>query len=168
MSGQADLRASDRDREEAAEAIRVHYAEGRLDDEELNERLAAVYAARTAGELAALGADLPPLPVSVKEQRAELAARRRELQRRLLQQSGGGLALFAICTAIWAGDGGSGQFWPVWVLILVVVPLLRNGWRLYGPAPQLDRVEAELERRERQRDRHARRSDRRARRHGGG
>ncbi len=34
-------------------------------------------------------------------------------------------------------------------MIVVVLPLIRNGWRLYGPAPEFDRVEAELARRER-------------------
>jgi len=154
---------SDREREETVAAIREHYAEGRLDDEELNQRLTATYAARTASELAAVGADLPPLPASRLERRAELAARRRELQRRLLQQSGGGLAVFALCAAIWAIDGASGQFWPVWVLIVVVLPLLRNGWRLYGPAPELDRVEADLDRRERHAERRGRELERRSR-----
>ena len=36
-----------------------------------------------------------------------------------------------------------------------MIPLLRNGWRLYGPAPELDRVEEELARRERERRRTA-------------
>ena len=50
-----------------------------------------------------------------------------------------------LCTGIWAASGASGQFWPVWVLLVVLIPLLRNSWRLYGPAPELDRVERELE-----------------------
>jgi hypothetical protein len=49
------------------------------------------------------------------------------------------------------------MFWPIWVALIGVVPLLRNGWRLYGPAPQLDRVERELERRERHAARRGRR-----------
>jgi hypothetical protein len=37
---------------------------------------------------------------------------------------------------------------------VAAIPLVRNGWRLYGPAPELDRVEQELARREhRNRDR---------------
>jgi len=155
------LRVSDDDRERGAKTIREHYAAGRLSDEELDERLQAVYAARTAGELAAAQADLPALPATVAQRRTELGERRRQLQRRLLQQSGGGLILFVICVAVWAQSGAHGQFWPGWVLLVVLVPLLRNGWRMYGPAPDLDTVEAELERRER----HARRHDRRARRH---
>jgi hypothetical protein len=84
-----------------------------------------------------------------------VAARRRHLQRRLLQQSGGGVALFAVCVVIWllSDHHHSHYFWPVWVLIFVIVPLIRNGWRLYGPAPDFERVEAELRRREQRRRR---------------
>jgi hypothetical protein len=36
------------------------------------------------------------------------------------------------------------------VLLVVLIPVLRNSWRLYGPAPELDRVERELEQKARQ------------------
>jgi hypothetical protein len=98
---------------------------------------------------------LPKLPPSLAQQKAELAARRSHLQRRLIQQSGAGLAPFAICTVIWAANGASSFFWPVFVLLAVLLPLIKNGWALYGPAPELDRVERELERMERHRERHA-------------
>jgi hypothetical protein len=69
----------------------------------------------------------------------------------LLQQTGGSLGAFFICAVIWAASGATGFFWPIFVALAVLVPLQRNGWRLYGPAPELDRVERELENR-RQRD----------------
>ena len=53
------LRASDADRERVAEALRRHHLDGRLDTDELQERLEACYAARTDRELAPLLADLP-------------------------------------------------------------------------------------------------------------
>ena len=55
-----------------------------------------------------------------------------------------------LCTGIWAASGANGQFWPIWVLLVALIPLLRNSWRLYGPAPELDRVERELEQKARQ------------------
>ena len=64
----------------------------------------------------------------------------------MIQQTGGGLGLFVLCTAIWAAAGAQGSFWPIWVALAALIPLLRNGWRLYGPAPELDRVEADLTR----------------------
>jgi hypothetical protein len=55
----AELRASDADRERVASVLRDAYAEGRLDVEEHAERLEAAYAAKTLGELVPLTRDLP-------------------------------------------------------------------------------------------------------------
>ena len=63
-----DLRASDADREAASERLRIAAVEGRLDPDELDERISAAFAARFCSELAELTADvtlrlaLPPLP----------------------------------------------------------------------------------------------------------
>lgn len=144
MSAPSEIRASDQEREQVAAEIREHFAHGRLDTEELDERLARVYAARTRAELDALRRDLPPLPPSPAIRRAELAERRAQLSRQLLQQTGQALVPFLICTAIWLASGASGSFWPIWVVLVAVIPLVRNGWRLYGPSPEFDEVEAEL------------------------
>lgn len=55
---QSNLRASDADRERVAQVLHKATSEGRLDIHELDERLAAVYAAKTYGELAPITADL--------------------------------------------------------------------------------------------------------------
>lgn len=55
----SDLRASDADREAAADVLRAQCAAGRLDVSELEERLSAALAARTLGELDRLLADFP-------------------------------------------------------------------------------------------------------------
>ncbi|MFZ0040947.1 MAG: DUF1707 domain-containing protein [Solirubrobacteraceae bacterium] len=54
-----ELRASDQEREAVAERLRSHHADGRLDTDELQERLGRCYAARTRGELAELLGDMP-------------------------------------------------------------------------------------------------------------
>ncbi|GAA1533819.1 DUF1707 domain-containing protein [Streptomyces albidochromogenes] len=63
------MRASDAERERVAEVLREAVAEGRLDMEEFDERLDAVYKARTHGELEPLVRDLPvpgtAVPVAV-------------------------------------------------------------------------------------------------------
>jgi hypothetical protein len=159
-------RASDEERERAAQQLREHFASGRLTQEELDERVQAVYSARTDRELRELLSDLPRLPITPQQRKAELVERRSHLQRRLLQQAGGGLGLFVICAVIWLASGANGQFWPFWVAIFPLIALVRNGWRLYGPAPEFDRVERELEKRE-LRDRHRRHAyDRAGRRRG--
>jgi hypothetical protein len=58
--------AATADRERTVGVIRAGFAEGRLSQDELDERVAQAYAARTYGELWALTSDLPagPLPVA--------------------------------------------------------------------------------------------------------
>jgi hypothetical protein len=53
------LRISDDDRHKVAEVLRQAAGEGRIDLEELDERLEATYAAKTYGELVPITADLP-------------------------------------------------------------------------------------------------------------
>ncbi|WP_245982702.1 DUF1707 SHOCT-like domain-containing protein [Lentzea flaviverrucosa] len=55
---QSHMRASDADRERIAQVLHQATAEGRLDIHELDERLVAVYAAKTYGELVPITADL--------------------------------------------------------------------------------------------------------------
>jgi hypothetical protein len=147
MSDPGEIRASDADREQAAEALREHFAAGRLSEDELSDRLDTVYRATSVRELDQLRGDLPRLPASRQVSRAELAHRRAELRRQLLQHAGGAFSPFLVCTLIWAASGGDSVFWPVWLLIFPLVFLARNAWRLYGPAPELDRVQAELQHR---------------------
>lgn len=55
----AQLRISDADRHQVAEVLREAAGEGRLDMEELDERLEAAYGAKVYGDLVPLLADLP-------------------------------------------------------------------------------------------------------------
>ena len=59
MAAGNEMRVSDAEREAAAAELREHFASGRLDQEELDERLAAAFAAKTRGDLHALFTDLP-------------------------------------------------------------------------------------------------------------
>jgi hypothetical protein len=54
-----ELRAADTDRERVATVLRQAAAEGRLELDELDERLSQVYAAKTYGELESVLRDLP-------------------------------------------------------------------------------------------------------------
>jgi hypothetical protein len=148
-----NLRASDEDREELINELNDHAVAGRLTTDELEQRLTAAYAARTTAELAALRRDLP---VSARQSALSHAARRSQLTRRLIQETGGALGLFIVSTVIWLVSGGNGQFWPVWILLVVVLSAVRNGWALFGPAADLDTVELDLT------NRHARRTNRQA------
>jgi hypothetical protein len=66
MRAQASMRAASADRERAVDVLKAGFAEGRLTQDEYNDRMGRAYAARTYGELATLTADLPagasPMP----------------------------------------------------------------------------------------------------------
>src|SRR5437763_5217344 len=62
MARRSTVRASDADREHIAERLRDAAGEGRLLSEELEERLARAFRARTYGELDPLVSDLPRPP----------------------------------------------------------------------------------------------------------
>ena len=65
----AQLRISDADRHQVAEILREAAGEGRLDIDELDQRLEATYAARTYADLVPITFDLPSHPY----RRAQLA-----------------------------------------------------------------------------------------------
>jgi hypothetical protein len=127
MADVPHLRVSDQDREQAASAIREHYAAGRLDSTELEERVQAAYSARTRSELDALSADLPALP-SKPPTTMELA-RQTFNTNALVRNAGAGGAAFLACTAIWALSGADSDFWPRWVLIVTLVMIVRGFMR---------------------------------------
>jgi len=57
------MRVSDADREALTARLRDHYAEGRLTQDELDERVSAALGAKTFGDLRSLTTDLPgPAP----------------------------------------------------------------------------------------------------------
>jgi TM2 domain-containing membrane protein YozV len=59
MSTPDPVRIGNQEREAAVRELGEHFAEGRLDPQEYEERASAAYAARTADELAPLFRDLP-------------------------------------------------------------------------------------------------------------
>ncbi|MFL6053373.1 MAG: DUF1707 domain-containing protein [Actinoallomurus sp.] len=54
-----DLRVGDAERDAVASALHEHFAQGRLDREELDERLATALSAKTVGDLREVTRDLP-------------------------------------------------------------------------------------------------------------
>jgi hypothetical protein len=105
-----DIRASDAERERTATLLREHAGVGRLDADELDERLERAYAARTQGELATLTADLPPLDRAQARPPAERGGWG------LKERVGAYVAVMVVLVAIWAATG-AGYFWPMWPAI---------------------------------------------------
>jgi hypothetical protein len=101
------LRVADADRDRTVEQLRAAAAEGRLDPDELEERVSTALTARTQSELDELLADLPKPQVAVVEPDRSLVLRER---------TAAFLVPNVVCIAIWAATG-AGSFWPGWVLL---------------------------------------------------
>jgi hypothetical protein len=114
-----EQRAADSDREATAERLREAAGDGRLDHDELEERLEAAYSARTYGELARLTDDLPErAPDGVRERAA--VWRSEEFRARLATF----IIANVVCVSVWFLTGAEGDFWPKWVLLGTGIALL--------------------------------------------
>jgi hypothetical protein len=147
----ASLRASDADREQFVEALRRHHAEGRLTLEELTERTERAYAARTLGDLDALGGDLLPIrpaaPAtgSSRPASADLPPRPRPAG---LRQAAAKATLLRtvvwfgmvslLMIVIWALTGRE-YFWPVWPILGFSVAIIWQAFAVWGPRSDDDR-----------------------------
>jgi Domain of unknown function (DUF1707) len=142
-------RASDAEREAVADRLRRASAEGRLDPDELEERLGRAYGARTVGDLVPLTADLPAAsaPVPAAPEPRVPALRSEHVRARLATF----ITVNVICVAIWAVSGQDGSFWPIWVILGTGIALFSTVVKaLLGVEDDHDRHDA---RRERRRDR---------------
>ena len=113
-------RAGDVDRDATAAVLREAFAEGRITQSELEDRLDKVHAARTYGELAPITADLPAqtpaLPTS-REPDPKAAKRRRDLRAGWASWLGVSVIVNVVWLATWAAGGDSpGYYWPIWVM----------------------------------------------------
>ena len=98
------MRASDADRDVAADRLRVAAGEGRIDPDELDDRLSGVYGARWCSELVQLTSDVtPPAATVVRPVFVRRPATR--------------VNLFAV------GSLFSGLFWFFWLGSLAAIPL---------------------------------------------
>jgi hypothetical protein len=136
MTEQRGLRASDVDRQAAAERLRAAHDEGRLPFAEYDDRLAAAYSAVTYGDLDRLFADLPAHPpAQVARPSAAPPARvptpGRQPDGLVVGFAGLPIALkilwtlwataMAINLTVWTlvgvSSGEFGYFWPAWLLV---------------------------------------------------
>jgi hypothetical protein len=123
MATERWIRASDQDRESAVELLGEAYAAGRLNREELDERAAAAYSAKTWGELRDLTADLPPSAAWTGPPPGMVASRGepRNANRHLIA-----LMVWSFVLPLWAGLAGASRpllFWTVTLLIITALLL---------------------------------------------
>jgi hypothetical protein len=128
------LRASDTERSATAELLRRHHVEGRLDNDEFEERIERCYAAKTRGELDALTIDLP------RPEHLQLPAPRR--QRRPPRPLAAFVAIAALVAVTLTTDAE--VLWLLWPLAFFGFGAFRRGrgcWRTeYSRAASLKRV----------------------------
>ena len=146
VSGMGDpskLRVADADREQLIDELREHAVAGRLTARGARRAHRRGLRGTTRADLERLKADLPLSSTSV---RRALSKRKARLRRRSARRRPAALwRCRLICVGIWLASGSSGSFWPAWVIAITLLPLLRDGWRLFGPASQLEVVEARLQ-----------------------
>jgi DUF1707 SHOCT-like domain len=118
-----DVLASDPERERVAEALRSHAAAGRLDPDELEDRLGRAFAARTRGDLVPLMADLPAPPAPARVRRPPS-----------LPAVPAIVLVAVVLVAIWALTG-AGYFWPVWPVGAMALHAFKHGRRHLRIAP---------------------------------
>jgi Domain of unknown function (DUF1707) len=113
-----DMRASDAEREAVARALQTHAAAGRLDPDELEQRLETAYGARLRADLLPLTADLPVAPA--RRQRQPQPSRER-------RESGVPpfIPLAILLIAIWAVTGAD-YFWPIWPIAAMALATVKH------------------------------------------
>jgi hypothetical protein len=71
MGPDLNMRVSDAERAEVADRLSRHYADGRLDQAEFDERVSRAMAAKTVSDLRGLFDDLPDLPGDIPDDNAD-------------------------------------------------------------------------------------------------
>lgn len=141
--GRNEMRAGDSDRKAVADQLKTALDDGRLDLSEYDERLQRTYAARTYADLDGMLTDLPGT-VPVQQARIQpvtppaapdpqAASPARELARWVGPYGG----VFVVCVLIWAITSASARqltyFWPVWMLIPLVLGVCGQWFGKGGP-----------------------------------
>ena len=126
QEGRTDIRASDSEREYVARIMQAAAAQGLLSLDEADERMAAVYAARTRADLVPLTTDLPENGRRLLENTPEA----RRVARAGLVRHAITVAVIAIVLIGVFFATGAPFFWPAW-------PLAFMAFSLYGHARRI-------------------------------
>lgn len=119
------IRASDAEREHVAEILRAATGAGLLGIDEVEERLAACYAARYRADLHPLTADLPDTGRLLAATPGARAAARRGLARHAAFAA----VLAALLVVAWALSDAP-FFWPVWPIAVLIFTVVRHARRV--------------------------------------
>jgi hypothetical protein len=113
MASHPSLRASDADREAVAERLRHAAVEGRLQPDELEERLHVALRARTYGDLRRLLTDLPAKRIGWERRRDEAMP----ALRTTLAVAMGVVLTLAIVALVLIVAAARAAWWILWVVV---------------------------------------------------
>lgn len=139
MAAHPSLRASDADRDAVTERLRRAAVEGRLEPDELEERLHAALRARTYGDLRRLLTDLPTKPMAWERDRSSVMPAARTAFAVALRVA----LVLAVVAVVLVVAAALATWWILWALLWVVLrgrrcSLHRRGaelaWRPGPPA----------------------------------
>jgi hypothetical protein len=103
-AGRGRLRASHADREQAVEALKDAFVQGRLIKDEFDSRVGHALASRTHADLSALTADLPAGTPAPRPSRPPLPARNRRSQNTTVKNGARVIAAATVLMgSVWAG-----------------------------------------------------------------
>ena len=132
-AGRGRMRASQADREQTIEVLKIAFVQGRLDPGELDARAGQAFTARTYAELAALTEDIPAAAAAVHPPREPAPARARKRTIQKAVACGVFAVLMACLIAVLAalGNGklmeGAGVLFAISAATLGV-PLILYSW----------------------------------------
>lgn len=110
------MRAGDADRDSTIASLREAFAEGRLTQEEFDERLETAHAARTYADLAQVTSDLPKHSTEADRLASPTLKKRKDLRSAWASWLGVGALVNIIWFATWMGSGPAPYYWPIWVI----------------------------------------------------
>jgi len=119
------LRTSRADREQVVDVLKAAFTQGRLDQDELDDRVSSALASRTYADLAVLTADLPVQPAGA---RLPEAARVPAGRKAVAAMTGGTAALVATCVLAANTPDGSPFVLPVVVIFFILFMTVPTGW----------------------------------------
>jgi len=137
MTNSPDMRAGDEDRDRTVSLIREAFTEGRLTNDEFQDRLAKAQQARTFGDLDALTTDLPAMPPGTAKP-AGTAAANPEDDHTWRNLWGSWLTVALITNVIWGltwitNTDRVPYYWPFWVMVpwgaVILVGWIAKRWR---------------------------------------
>jgi hypothetical protein len=126
------FRASDVERKVVEQRLHRAHADGQLNLDELDTRLAAVWQAKTRGDLALLTLDLPTVPnAPVPLVSAQVETVRPQAPP--VRRSGGGRTAMRVLTTIWASI--SALNFAIWLLVSITDLHVQYPWFIWVAGP---------------------------------